>query len=81
MEQQYEHIVKVSKIVVDGLRRWWSSSWSNSISKQARDLGFFGLDSLGINELRTHDDPVRTRWHDQENRPRRSEEVVELFME
>ena len=40
-----------------------------------------GMDSLGINKRRTHDDPVRTRWHDQENRPRRSEEVVELFME
>ena len=41
MEQQYEHIVKVSNIVVNGLRRWWSSSWSNSTSKHARDLGFF----------------------------------------
>ena len=40
MVQQYAHIVKVSKIVIDGLRRWWSSSWSNSASKQARDLFF-----------------------------------------
>ena len=40
MVQQYEHIVKVWKIVVEGLRRWWSSSWSNSTSKQARDLFF-----------------------------------------
>ena len=59
MEQQYVHIVKVSKIIVEGLRRWWSSSWSNSISKQARDLGFFGLDSLGINELSPHGAAVR----------------------
>ena len=41
MVQQYEHIVKVWKIVIEGLRRWWSSSWSNSTSKQARDLVFF----------------------------------------
>ena len=48
MVQQYAHIVKVSKIVVDGLRRWWSSSWSNSISKQARDLFFLNPRFLGM---------------------------------
>ena len=37
-----------------------------------------GLDSLGINKCRTHDDQVRTQWHDMENRPRRSEEVGEI---
>ena len=40
MVQQYKHIIMVSKIIVEGLRRWWSSSWSNSASKQARDLFF-----------------------------------------
>ena len=38
MVQQYEHIVKVWKIVIKGLRRWWSSSWSISASEHARDL-------------------------------------------
>ena len=40
MEQQYVHIVKVSKIVVDGLRRWWSSSWSNSDSGHTHSWPF-----------------------------------------
>ena len=50
MVQQYEHIVKVGKIVVEGLRRWWSSSWSNSTSKQARDLFFFKPQVFGYGE-------------------------------
>ena len=40
-----------------------------------------GLDSLGINELRTPGVEVRTPRYGVENRCRRSEEVVELFME
>ena len=39
------------------------------------------LGCLIVNKCRTHDDQVRTQWHDMENRPRCSEEVVELFME
>ena len=48
MVQQYEHISMVSKIVVKGLRRWWSSSRSNSASKQARDLFFLNPRFLGM---------------------------------
>ena len=59
MVQHYEHIIKKSKIIVEGLRRWWSSSWRNSASKEAKDLFFFGLDSLGINELSPHGAAVR----------------------
>ena len=53
MVQQYEHIIMVSKIVVEGLRRWWSSSWSNSTSRQARHLFFLNPRFLGMgNHLR-----------------------------
>ena len=38
MGWKYEHIGKVVKIDVEGLRRRWSSSWSNSASEHARDL-------------------------------------------
>ena len=38
MAWKYEHIDKVIKINVEGLRRQWSSSWSNSASEHARDL-------------------------------------------
>ena len=37
MENSYPQLSKA----VDGLGRWWSSSWSNSASMQARDLIFF----------------------------------------
>ena len=38
MPWKYEHIGKDVKIDVEGLRRRWSSSWSNSASEHARDL-------------------------------------------
>ena len=38
---KYEHNGMTWKIDLDALRRWWSSSWSNSASVQARDLIFF----------------------------------------
>ena len=38
MPWKYEHIGKVVKINIEGLRRWWSSLWSNSASEHARDL-------------------------------------------
>ena len=38
MPWKYEHIGKDVKINVEGLRRRWSSSWSNSASEHARDL-------------------------------------------
>ena len=45
MRRKYEHIGKVVKINIKGLRRQWSSSWSNSASEHARD---FILVSTGI---------------------------------
>ena len=38
MPLKYEHIGKVIKIDVEGLRRWWSSSWSNSASNHLGPL-------------------------------------------
>ena len=38
MPGKYEHIGKVVKINIEGLRRRRSSSWSNSASEHARDL-------------------------------------------
>ena len=35
---KYDHNGKVVKINAEGLRRRWSSSWSNSTSEHARDL-------------------------------------------
>ena len=36
-----ENTSKVDKIDIEGLGRWWSSSWSNSACERARDLIFF----------------------------------------
>ena len=53
MGWKYEHS-KVIKITVEGLRRRWSSSWSNSASEHARDLILVSTGRLDINELRTY---------------------------
>ena len=51
MWQQYEHIGKVVKIDIEGLRRRWSSSWSNSASEHARDLILVSMRSLDLNSV------------------------------
>ena len=54
MQWKYEHIGNVMKINTEGLRRQWSSLWSNSASKHARDLILVSTRSLDLDELRTH---------------------------
>ena len=68
MPWKYEHIGKVVKIDVKGLRRRWSSSWSNSASEHARDLILVSTRSLDLNELRTHGVEVRTHQQGRQNR-------------
>ena len=81
MPWKYEHIGKDVKIDVEGLRRRWSSSWSNSASEHARDLILVSMCSLDLNELRTHAVEVQTHRQGCQNRRQRSEEAVELFVE
>ena len=57
-----EHISKVVKIDVKGLRRRWSSSWSNSASVHARDLILMSTGRLDLNEHRTHAVEVEVRF-------------------
>ena len=48
MMTKYEHAGMTRKIDLEGLRRWWSSSWSNSASERARDLIFLNPRFLGM---------------------------------
>ena len=54
MPWKHNHIGKVVKIDIEGLKRRWSSSWSNLASEHARDLLLVSMGRLDLKEVRTH---------------------------